>query len=170
MVLKRVIPCLDVDAGRVVKGTNFVGLRDAGDPVELAERYDAEGADEVVFLETGAQQQRPDAVESEIQARQMDLEHKKNLGHAPALLQALSHLNTLEVIDTGKGLEGRQKKDIFRPGYSTKSRGWGLGLPLAKQLVELHGGRIVLESEVGLGTTVTLFLPADRLVEERAAA
>src|SRR3978361_1495252 len=49
MVLKRVIPCLDVDAGRVVKGTNFVGLRDAGDPVELAERYDAEGADELVF-------------------------------------------------------------------------------------------------------------------------
>ena len=50
MHLKRVIPCLDVDNGRVVKGTNFVGLRDAGDPVELAERYDAEGADEVIFL------------------------------------------------------------------------------------------------------------------------
>src|SRR5438067_967233 len=47
MALKRVIPCLDVDAGRVVKGTNFVGLRDAGDPVELAERYDAAGADAV---------------------------------------------------------------------------------------------------------------------------
>ena len=54
MVLKRVIPCLDVDAGRVVKGTNFVGLRDAGDPVELAERYDAEGADELVFLDITA--------------------------------------------------------------------------------------------------------------------
>ena len=54
MALKRVIPCLDVDAGRVVKGTNFVGLRDAGDPVELAERYDAEGADELVFLDITA--------------------------------------------------------------------------------------------------------------------
>jgi cyclase len=54
VVLKRVIPCLDVDAGRVVKGTNFVGLRDAGDPVELAERYDAEGADEIVFLDITA--------------------------------------------------------------------------------------------------------------------
>ncbi len=54
MVLKRVIPCLDVDDGRVVKGTNFVGLRDAGDPVELAERYDAEGADELVFLDITA--------------------------------------------------------------------------------------------------------------------
>ena len=57
MALKRVIPCLDVDAGRVVKGTNFVGLRDAGDPVELAERYDAEGADELVFLDITASHQ-----------------------------------------------------------------------------------------------------------------
>lgn len=48
------IPCLDVDAGRVVKGTNFVDLRDAGDPVELAARYDAEGADELVFLDITA--------------------------------------------------------------------------------------------------------------------
>jgi len=54
VLLKRVIPCLDVDAGRVVKGTNFVGLRDAGDPVELAERYDAEGTDELVFLDITA--------------------------------------------------------------------------------------------------------------------
>ena len=50
----RVIPCLDVDRGRVVKGVNFVGLRDAGDPVELAARYDAEGADEIVFLDITA--------------------------------------------------------------------------------------------------------------------
>ena len=50
----RIIPCLDVDAGRVVKGTNFVDLRDAGDPVELAARYDEEGADEVVFLDITA--------------------------------------------------------------------------------------------------------------------
>ena len=50
----RVIPCLDVDEGRVVKGVNFVDLRDAGDPVELAARYDAEGADEVVFLDITA--------------------------------------------------------------------------------------------------------------------
>jgi cyclase len=50
----RVIPCLDVDAGRVVKGVNFAGLRDAGDPVELARRYDAEGADELTFLDITA--------------------------------------------------------------------------------------------------------------------
>jgi len=62
MVLKRVIPCLDVDAGRVVKGTNFVGLRDAGDPVELAERYDAEGADELVFLDITASHQKRETI------------------------------------------------------------------------------------------------------------
>lgn len=54
MYTKRIIPCLDVKAGRVVKGTNFVGLRDAGDPVELAAKYDAEGADELVFLDITA--------------------------------------------------------------------------------------------------------------------
>ncbi|MET0144567.1 MAG: imidazole glycerol phosphate synthase subunit HisF [Ilumatobacteraceae bacterium] len=54
MIVARVIPCLDVTAGRVVKGTNFVELRDAGDPVELAARYDDEGADELVFLDITA--------------------------------------------------------------------------------------------------------------------
>jgi cyclase len=54
MRVARVIPCLDVTGGRVVKGTNFVDLRDAGDPVELAARYDAEGADELVFLDITA--------------------------------------------------------------------------------------------------------------------
>src|SRR6476469_8232314 len=62
MALKRVIPCLDVDAGRVVKGTNFVGLRDAGDPVELAARYDDEGADELVFLDITASHERRETI------------------------------------------------------------------------------------------------------------
>jgi cyclase len=58
----RVIPCLDVTAGRVVKGVNFVDLRDAGDPVELAARYDAEGADEVVFLDITASSDERDTM------------------------------------------------------------------------------------------------------------
>ena len=58
----RVIPCLDVEAGRVVKGVNFVDLVDAGDPVELARRYDAEGADEVVFLDITASSDRRDTI------------------------------------------------------------------------------------------------------------
>ncbi|TLM77531.1 MAG: imidazole glycerol phosphate synthase subunit HisF [Actinobacteria bacterium] len=60
MLMKRVIPCLDVHAGRVVKGVNFVNLRDAGDPVELAAVYDREGADELVFLDiTATHEERP---------------------------------------------------------------------------------------------------------------
>ena len=60
MRVARVIPCLDVDAGRVVKGVNFVDIRDAGDPVELAARYDAQGADELIFLDITASSDRRD--------------------------------------------------------------------------------------------------------------
>jgi cyclase len=62
MVYKRVIPCLDVDGGRVVKGVGFLDLRDAGDPVELACRYDAAGADELVFLDITATSDKRDTV------------------------------------------------------------------------------------------------------------
>ncbi|PUB90846.1 MAG: imidazole glycerol phosphate synthase subunit HisF, partial [gamma proteobacterium symbiont of Ctena orbiculata] len=54
MLAKRIIPCLDVDAGRVVKGVKFVDIRDAGDPVEVARRYNEEGADEITFLDITA--------------------------------------------------------------------------------------------------------------------
>jgi cyclase len=59
---KRIIPCLDVDNGRVVKGINFVGLRDAGDPVEVAYRYNEEGADEITFLDIGATHEGRDTI------------------------------------------------------------------------------------------------------------
>ena len=59
---KRIIPCLDVSAGRVVKGVNFVGLRDAGDPVEIARRYDREGADELTFLDITASSDQRDLI------------------------------------------------------------------------------------------------------------
>ena len=62
MNVARVIPCLDVDAGRVVKGVNFVDLADAGDPVELAARYDAEGADEIVFLDITASSDKRETI------------------------------------------------------------------------------------------------------------
>jgi imidazole glycerol-phosphate synthase subunit HisF len=64
MLAKRIVPCLDVDRGRVVKGVRFVSLRDAGDPVECAARYDAEGADELVFLDiTASSDARPIVIE-----------------------------------------------------------------------------------------------------------
>ncbi|MEA3491748.1 MAG: imidazole glycerol phosphate synthase subunit HisF [Campylobacterota bacterium] len=59
---KRIIPCLDVNNGRVVKGVNFVGLRDAGDPVEVAKRYNVEGADEITFLDIGATHEGRDTI------------------------------------------------------------------------------------------------------------
>ena len=59
---KRIIPCLDVNNGRVVKGVNFVGLRDAGDPVEVARRYNQEGADEITFLDIGASHEGRDTI------------------------------------------------------------------------------------------------------------
>ena len=62
MLAKRVVPCLDVDAGRVVKGVRFQELRDAGDPVELAARYDAEGADELVYLDITASSEGRDLI------------------------------------------------------------------------------------------------------------
>ncbi|MBX7074363.1 MAG: imidazole glycerol phosphate synthase subunit HisF [Pirellulales bacterium] len=62
MLAKRVIPCLDVNRGRVVKGTNFLNLRDAGDPVEVAARYEAEGADELVFLDITASHEGRDII------------------------------------------------------------------------------------------------------------
>jgi cyclase len=65
---KRVIPCLDVTAGRVVKGVNFVGLRDAGDPVEIASRYDGEGADELAFLDITASSDERDILLHVIEA------------------------------------------------------------------------------------------------------
>ncbi len=62
MLAKRIIPCLDVHAGRVVKGTNFLNLRDAGDPVEVASRYEQEGADELVFLDITASHEQRDII------------------------------------------------------------------------------------------------------------
>jgi len=68
MLTKRIIPCLDVTAGRVVKGVNFVGLRDAGDPVEIARRYDAQGADELTFLDITASSDARDIILHVIEA------------------------------------------------------------------------------------------------------
>jgi imidazole glycerol-phosphate synthase subunit HisF len=68
MLAKRIIPCLDVNAGRVVKGVNFVSLRDAGDPVEIARRYDAEGADELTFLDITASSDQRDIIVEVIEA------------------------------------------------------------------------------------------------------
>ena len=68
MLATRIIPCLDVDRGRVVKGVNFVGLRDAGDPVEIARRYDEQGADELTFLDITASSEERDLIVHVVEA------------------------------------------------------------------------------------------------------
>ena len=68
MLAKRIVPCLDVRDGRVVKGTNFVQLRDAGDPVELAKRYNEDGADELVFLDITASHEKRDTLKKLVRA------------------------------------------------------------------------------------------------------
>ena len=68
MLAKRIIPCLDVKEGRVVKGVNFVELRDAGDPVELANIYNRDGADELVFLDITASHDRRDIMKDVVYA------------------------------------------------------------------------------------------------------
>jgi cyclase len=68
MLAKRIIPCLDVNAGRVVKGVNFVSLRDAGDPVEIARRYDDQGADEITFLDITASSDERDIILNIVEA------------------------------------------------------------------------------------------------------
>ena len=65
---KRIIPCLDVDAGRVVKGVNFVDIRDAGDPVEIAQRYNEQGADEITFLDITASHEERDTTVHTVEA------------------------------------------------------------------------------------------------------
>ena len=77
----RIIPCLDVEAGRVVKGVNFVDLVDAGDPVELAARYDAEGADELVFLDITASS---DARDTTVEMAARVAEAVRSLAGSPA--------------------------------------------------------------------------------------
>src|SRR5688500_5402191 len=68
MLAKRIIPCLDVDKGRVVKGVKFVGIKDAGDPVHLATYYNQQGADELVFLDITASHERRDTMVDVVKA------------------------------------------------------------------------------------------------------
>jgi cyclase len=74
MLAKRIIPCLDVKGGRVVKGTHFIDLMDAGDPVELAKRYNDEGADELVFLDITASQEKRDTLSGLVKAVASELD------------------------------------------------------------------------------------------------
>jgi len=124
--MKRVIPCLDVDAGRVVKGTNFVDIRDAGDPVELAARYELEGADELVFLDITATHERRDTVAALARRTADDLFIPFTIGGGIRSIE-----DAQAVLDAGADKVSVNSAALARP-------------PLIKELSEQFGSQCVV--------------------------
>lgn len=151
MLAKRIIPCLDVTDGRVVKGVNFVELRDAGDPVEIARRYNEQGADELTFLDITASSDRRDMILSVIEAvagqvfipltvgggvrRVSDVRRLLNAG-ADKISINTAGVNNPDLIGEAAALHGSQcivvAIDARRRDAADPSRGWE---------VYTHGGR-----------------------------
>lgn len=151
MLAKRIIPCLDVTAGRVVKGVNFVGLRDAGDPVQIARRYNEQGADELTFLDITASSDQRDIILSVIEAvagqvfipltvgggvrEVQDIRRLLNAG-ADKISINTAGVNHPELIGESAALHGSQcivvAIDARRRDRTDPSKGWE---------VYTHGGR-----------------------------
>lgn len=192
MLLRRVIVCLDIDRGRVVKGVNFVGLRDAGDPVEVAKRYEADGADELVFLDISASHEGReilrDVVERVAECVFMPLTVGggiRTLDDATRLIQAGAEkvsLNTAAVqrpelirevsakfgaCATVVNIDPRKvdgRYEVFIHGGRTPT---GLEpIAWAKRVEELGAGEIVLTSMDADGTNVGYDLPVTKAVSE----
>jgi len=141
MLAKRVIPCLDVHEGRVVKGTNFVNLRDAGDPVQIAQRYELEGADELVFLDITASHVNSTACKNPDFVRQaserfgaqcivVNIDPKRvlrngkefwevhiNGGRTPTGLEAVEWARTVEALGAGEIVLTSMDRDGTKDGY-----------------------------------------------------
>lgn len=151
MLAKRIIPCLDVTAGRVVKGVNFVELRDAGDPVEIARRYNEEGADELTFLDITASSDQRDIILSVIEAvagqvfipltvgggvrRVSDIRRLLNAG-ADKISINTAGVNNPDLIGEAAAVHGSQcivtAIDAWRRDRNDPTKGWE---------VYTHGGR-----------------------------
>ena len=179
MVAKRIIPCLDMAAGRVVKGVNFVGLRDAGDPVELACRYDAAGADELVFLDIAASHQGRGTLVELVQRTAEQLFIPFTVGGGISSVEGITELlragadkvslNSAAVADpelirAGARQFGAQCIVVAIDGRKRMGGGWDVyvkggrqntGLDLvawAKEAVALGAGVLLLTSMDGDGT------------------
>ena len=193
MVAKRIIPCLDVADGRVVKGVNFVGLRDAGDPVELGCRYSASGADELVFLDIAASHQGRatlvDLVRRTAEAVTIPFTVGGGIGTVDGIRELLRagadkiSLNSAavrrpELIREGADQFGCQCIVVAIDARRRDGRGWevhvqggrkptGLdAVAWAKQAVELGAGEILLTSMDGDGTQAGYDLDLNRSVAE----
>lgn len=196
MLRKRIIPCLDVESGRVVKGTNFLNLRDAGDPVEVAARYESEGADELVFLDITASHERRgillDVVRRTAEVCFMPLTVGggiRNLDDVRALLNAGADkvsINSAAVRDPDLVRAAARRfgsqcvvvnidpKRVTRDGaefWEVHINGGRLPTGLeavawARRVVELGAGEIVLTSMDADGTRNGYDLPMTRAVSE----
>ncbi len=197
MVLaKRILPCLDVNAGRVVKGVNFVNLRDAGDPVELAQRYDAAGADELVFLDITATHEDRDIMLDVVQrsAEQVfipltvgggiqTLEHIKNLLRAGAdkvsinsgavrnpdlINQASDRVGKQSIV---VAIDARRRDDPDNPGWDVYVRGGrentGLdAISWAQAVAKRGAGELLITSMDADGTQAGYDLELTRRISE----
>ncbi|MEW9898863.1 imidazole glycerol phosphate synthase subunit HisF [Chitinivorax sp. PXF-14] len=193
---KRIIPCLDVTAGRVVKGVNFVGLRDAGDPVEIAKRYDDQGADELTFLDITASSDERDIILHIIEAvasqvfipltvgggvRQVeDVRRLLNAGADKVSINTSAVTNPRLVADAA-GRFGSQcivvaidAKDVGAPGqpkWEVFTHGGrkptGLdAVEWARKMQQLGAGEILLTSMDRDGTKIGFNLPLTRAVSD----
>jgi cyclase len=189
---KRVIPCLDVTAGRVVKGVNFVGLRDAGDPVEIAARYDGEGADELCFLDITASSDERDILLNVIEAvaarvfipltvgggvrRVEDVRRLLNAGADKVSINTAAVLSP-DLVSAASGIVGAQcivvAIDAKRKGASWEvythggRRPTGLdAVQWARRMEAAGAGEILLTSMDRDGTRDGFDLPLTRAVSE----
>jgi cyclase len=197
MLAKRILPCLDVNKGRVVKGVNFVNLQDAGDPVELARLYNQAGADELVFLDITATHEDRDTIIDVVYrtAEQVfipltvgggiqSLENIKNLLRAgadkvsinsaavrePELLERASDRFGKQCIVVA--IDARRRKDVHNPGWEVYVRGGrentGIDALLWAQEVEKRGaGELLVTSMDADGTQAGYDLALTKAIAER---
>jgi cyclase len=197
MLAKRILPCLDVNKGRVVKGVNFVNLQDAGDPVELARLYNQAGADELVFLDITATHEDRDTIIDVVYrtAEQVfipltvgggiqSLENIKNLLRAGADKVSINSaaVREPELLDRasdrfGKqcivvAIDARRRKDVHNPGWEVYVRGGrentGIDALLWAQEVEKRGaGELLVTSMDADGTQAGYDLKLTKAIAER---
>jgi cyclase len=121
MLAKRIIPCLDVKGGRVVKGTQFVNLKDAGDPVENARAYDEQGADEIAFLDITASHEKRDILLDVVRRAAEDIFIPLTVGGGVRRLEDIRNL--LRAMPTGFSQHGgSQRPSLLSKGFQTGSQ------------------------------------------------
>ncbi|NCR08593.1 MAG: imidazole glycerol phosphate synthase subunit HisF [Microcystis aeruginosa LG13-11] len=197
MLAKRILPCLDVNKGRVVKGVNFVNLQDAGDPVELARLYNQAGADELVFLDITATHEDRDTIIDVVYrtAEQVfipltvgggiqSLENIKNLLRAGADKVSINSaaVRKPELLDRASdrfgqqcivvAIDARRRKDVHNPGWEVYVRGGrentGIDALLWAQEVEKRGaGELLVTSMDADGTQAGYDLALTKAIAER---